>query len=174
MRYIELRRHSIRIRPSSHITQEGVNKAQVTGKEMGEFVKVYSSKAPRAMETAVAMGYAIDDVFEEISMTPDGLEKEVSWGMSFDQYANIINKGGITSKYAIKMAKFLLELSYDIPEDSSILIVSHGGLIEIASIGCLPNLDYSDWGEPLDTCEGVRLTIDKNRFTNSEIKRVKW
>ncbi|MCK4845358.1 MAG: histidine phosphatase family protein [Candidatus Heimdallarchaeota archaeon] len=172
MKYIELRRHSTRIKPSQHLTQDGVNLARKTGEYLGVFVKVYSSSAPRAIETAVAMGFAIDDILDEVSMTPKKIENEVVWGMTFEQYSNIINKGRKTSEYAKELATFLLELIEDVHEEGSILIVSHGGLIEIAAIGCMPDLDYSKWGEPLDICEGVRLTIDKKKFVSAEILRI--
>lgn len=172
MKIIELRRHSIRAKPSPHLTQEGVDLAKKVGETLGNFDKIISSNAPRAIETAVAMGYAVGDVLEEISMTPEIIEDEVEWGMGFSEYAEVINKEGETTKYANQMAKFILKIAEELPEDGFALIVSHGGLIEITTIGCLPNIDYAFWGKPLDCCEGVRLAFDGEKFVAAEILRL--
>ena len=107
MKIIEFRRHSIRVKPSPHLTQEGVEKARKVGDSLSGFNLVLSSSAPRAIETAVAMGYAVDGIREEISITPQELEKEVMWGMNFDQYLGVIKKGGLTASYATQMSLFV-------------------------------------------------------------------
>jgi broad specificity phosphatase PhoE len=173
MKIVEFRRHSIREKPSPHLTQEGVNLAREVGKEMGDFNRVISSTAPRAIETAVAMGYAIDETYDEISQTPESLEEEIEWGISFPQYAEVIQKEGKTAEYSKRMAEFIKSLVLELPDKGSILIMSHGGLIEICVIGCLPNIDYNFWGKPLDTCEGVRLAFDGEKFVSAEILRKK-
>jgi len=173
MKIVEFRRHSIRKKPSPHLTQDGVDLAREIGKEMGKFDRVISSTAPRAIETAVAMGYAIDETYDELSQTHEGLEEELEWGISFSQYAEVIQKEGKTSAYAKEMAEFIKSLVKELPEKGSLLIVSHGGLIEISVIGCLPNIDYNFWGHPLDTCEGVRLAFDGEKFVSAEILRKK-
>ena len=172
MKYIEFRRHSKRNRPSPHLSQEGVELAREIGEKLGPFYKVYSSSAPRAIQTTVAMGFAIDVIIEQISVTPAEIEKEVKWGMNFHEYASVIRKGHKTAEYSIKMANYLLELSHDIPENNALLFTSHGGLIEIATIGCLPDLDYSKWGEALEECEGIILTIENKKFTEAKIQRI--
>ena len=173
MKIVEFRRHSIRVKPSPHLSQKGVDLAMEIGEEMAEFDRVISSNAPRAIETAVAMGYAIDQTFDEISQTPKNLEEETEWGMSFHQYAEVIQKEGKTEKYSKEMADFIMNLVNELPEKGSILIVSHGGLIEICVIGCLPNIDYTSWGKALDVCEGVRLAFDGEKFVSAEILRKK-
>ncbi|MHA1954264.1 MAG: histidine phosphatase family protein [Candidatus Heimdallarchaeaceae archaeon] len=172
MKIIELRRHSKRDKPSSHLTQEGVDLAKKVGETLGDFHKVISSNAPRATETAVAMGYAVDEILDEVSMTPESIGKEVNWGMGFSEYAEVIKKEGETAKYARKMAKFITKIAEKLPDDEYVLIVTHGGLIEICTIGCIPNIDYAFWGKPLENCEGVRLAFDGERFVSAEILRL--
>ena len=172
MKIIEFRRHSIRIKPSPHLTQEGVDLARRVGESLGKYDKVISSYAPRAIETAVAMGYAVDEIHDEVSKTPENIGSEVTWGMGFSEYAEVIEKGGETAKYAKKMAKFIRKITEELPEDGYVLIVSHGGLIEICIIGCIPNIDYNFWGKPLETCEGVRLAFDGEKFVSAEILRL--
>ena len=172
MKIIELRRHSKRDKPSPHLTQEGVDLARKVGKTLGEFHKIISSNAPRATETAVAMGYAVGEVLDEVSMTPERIGKEVNWGMGFSEYAEVIKKEGETAKYAREMAEFIKKIAEELSDDGYALIVTHGGLIEICTIGCIPNIDYAFWGKPLECCEGVRIAFDGEKFVSAEILRL--
>jgi hypothetical protein len=92
--------------------------------------------------------------------------------MGFSEYAEVIKKEGETTKYAKKMAKFITKIAEELPDDGYALIVSHGGLIEICTIGCIPQIDYAFWGDPLDCCEGVRLAYDGEKFVSAEILRL--
>ena len=173
MKKIEMRRHSIRVKPSPHLTQQGVEKARKVGDSLGSFNYVISSNVPRAIETAVAMGYAVDKVMEEVSMTPSEIDDEISWGMDFAQYNQVITEGGKTAQYADQMAMFIKEISKIISDNETLLIISHGGLIELTAIGCFPLEEYKKWGEALDTCEGVRIYLDNEEFKRIELLRVK-
>ncbi|MHA1200486.1 MAG: histidine phosphatase family protein [Candidatus Heimdallarchaeaceae archaeon] len=126
MKIIELRRHSIRDSPFPHLNQRGVEKARRVGDTFGDFKHVISSNAPRSLETAVAMGYAVDKVMEEISMTPEEIEKEVTWGMDFDQYSEVVKQGSKTAEYASQMALFIKDIANMLAENESALLVSHG------------------------------------------------
>lgn len=172
MKILEFRRHSKRSTPSPHLNQEGVDKARKLGNELGDFTFVVSSNAPRAIETAVALGYAVDEIVEEISMTPDYIEDEVTWGMNFGEFASVIKQKGQTFDYSKQMAEFLLNFAKKLPKNGSALLVSHGGLIEIATIGCFPNEDYDFWGKYLSTCEGVRFHIKEGNFEKIELLRI--
>ena len=57
---IEHRRHSWRSPTGVHLTQQGVELARRVGETMGKFDIVITSDLPRAFETAIAMGYAVD------------------------------------------------------------------------------------------------------------------
>ena len=173
MKTIEHRRHSIREKPSKHISQEGVNLARKVGEQMGDFDKVFSSIAPRAIETAVAMGYAVEDTLEMVSQTPERLENEVEWGTNFKGYLEAYHRSEVVAEYARELAEFHRKLVEKLPEDSSILIISHGGLLELAIIGCFPEEDYVTWGEPLDCCEGVKMVLENGEFHKIELLRIR-
>jgi broad specificity phosphatase PhoE len=66
MRWLEVRRHSLTKKGStrgrgSHLSAEGVVLARLVGDSLGPFAVVVTSASPRAIETAVAMGLAVDD-----------------------------------------------------------------------------------------------------------------
>ena len=46
-----------------------------------------------------------------------------------------------------------------------------GALIECATIGCMPELDYATWGQAFAYCEGARLRWD-GRWIDAEALRV--
>ena len=61
MRTLEVRRHSIRKDGGgSQLSQAGVDLARSLGATMGPFARVATSVVPRARETAIAMGFAVD------------------------------------------------------------------------------------------------------------------
>ena len=62
MKYLELRRHSKRVIPGDHLSQAGVNLARRVGEAMGPFGLVITSTLPRAFQTAIAMGFAVQGV----------------------------------------------------------------------------------------------------------------
>ena len=72
-RWLEVRRRSLTKKDSargrgSHLSAEGVVLARQVGESLGPFASVVASASPRAVETAVAMGFAVDDTVE----LPDG------------------------------------------------------------------------------------------------------
>jgi hypothetical protein len=69
MRWLEVRPHSLTKKNSargrgSHLSAEGVVLARLVGESLGPFASVVTSASPRAIETAVAMGFAVDDTVE--------------------------------------------------------------------------------------------------------------
>ena len=61
MKILEVRRHSIRSPLSDHLNQSGVTLARLVGQNIGPFDRVVTSTLPRAFETAIAMGFAVDE-----------------------------------------------------------------------------------------------------------------
>ncbi len=61
MKTLEVRRHSYRKQGGgSQLSQAGVDYARQLGATMGPFAYVATSVSPRARETAIAMGFAVD------------------------------------------------------------------------------------------------------------------
>src|SRR5215471_19815319 len=67
MRYLEVRRHSFTKKGDgrgrgSHLSRAGVEAARAVGAELGPVAYVAVSESPRTLETAIAMGVAVDDL----------------------------------------------------------------------------------------------------------------
>lgn len=162
----------MRVKPGIHLSQEGVDLARQVGAEMGPFEHVVTSKLPRAFETAIAMGFAVDEQKKLLNTYGDEVEAEVPWPQTFAGYATAVKQRGAARKYARKLAKFYGKLMDLLPEGGAALVVNHGGVVELGAIGCLPELDYSAWGDNVGFCEGVRLTWNNEKFVEAKLLRV--
>jgi hypothetical protein len=102
MRWLEVRRHSLtKKHPArgrgSHLSAEGVALARLVGGSLGPFARVVTSASPRAVETAVAMGFAVDDTVEPPSgYVPGEVDHHEQWRWSrpYRVYAGLLARGG--------------------------------------------------------------------------------
>ncbi len=172
MRYIEIRRHTMRVKPGQHLSQEGVTLARRVGEKSGPFNRVITSTVPRAFETAIAMGFAVDEQIEALSEMGHEVNAAIAWPASFANIAQAIRASEAAGRFARAQARLLRSIAKSLPEGGAALVISHGGIVEAAAIGCLPDADHAAWGPHCDCCEGVRLAFDGEQFAGAEILRV--
>lgn len=176
MPVLEGRRHSMRPKPGSHLSQEGVTLARRVGDGMGPFDRVLTSTLPRAFETAIAMGFAVTEEVEWLLPAGKAVEKELPWPQAFAAYREAFEDGWAVAAFAQEQAQQWCEVVLELPETGAALLVSHGGVIEMGAVGCLladgVNADLKTWGGPLQYCEGVRLQFTGDRCTGGEVLRV--
>ena len=172
MKTIEIRRHSIRSKPGDHLNQQGVTLARLVGQNLGPFDRVVTSTLPRAFETAIAMGFAVDEQNELMSSYGSDVEREAPWPLSCAGYAEVIRKGGAATRYANQLVAIYTKLAEYLAEGRSALVVNHGGVAELGAVACLPDADHFAWGSHFEPCEGVRLFYENGKFVNVEILRV--
>jgi broad specificity phosphatase PhoE len=174
MRYFEVRRHAMRVKPGDHLSQVGVTLARKVGDTMGSFALVVTSDVPRAFETAIAMGYAVDEQLHGLAEEMGAaVEQEVAWDASFAAFARAVALGRAAADYAQRQADLWRSIISKIPDGASALAISHGGIVEAGAIGCLPDYDHASWGGACGYCEGVRLEFDGEKFVSAEILSVK-
>jgi hypothetical protein len=102
MRWLEVRRHSLTKQDAarghgSHLSAEGVALARLVGASLGPFASVVTSASPRAVETAVAMGFAVDDTVDLPSgYVPGEVEHhdQWRWRRPYRTYAGLLGRGG--------------------------------------------------------------------------------
>lgn len=161
MRYLEHRRHTQRTKPGQHLSQFGVRLARRVGESCGAFAYVVTSTIPRAYETALAMGWAVHEQYALLNTYEQAVEDEVNWPATFAMYADLVRTPGTASAaYAARAADLLRELVSKVPDEGAVLVISHGGVVELSIVGTLPNVDYSTWGGECGFCEGARITFD--------------
>src|SRR5580658_9327095 len=180
MRYLEVRRHSLRkAGGGSQLSQAGIDLARRLGAAMCPFAQVATSVLPRSHETAIAMGFAVD--FELAPLISDDVmapEFETShWWEApapFVVLADLLRAGGDAHRFATAVAALWRDLVLSVPEGAAALVIGHSGQLEAALVACLPQVDHAAWGAPFACCEGARLAFagDPARFTGCEILRV--
>ena len=172
MKILEIRRHTYRTKPGQHLSQQGVTLARKVGDGIGPFERVITSTVPRAFETAIAMGFAVDEQVELMSSFSDEVEFEAPWPQPPAGYALAIRNGGAMARYANQLADFYHQLVNDLADGSAALVINHGGIVEMGAVTCLPDVDHAAWGPHFECCEGVRLFWEDGKCVSAEILRV--
>jgi broad specificity phosphatase PhoE len=172
MSYLEVRRHTMRVEHGRHLSQAGVSLARRVGNALGPFDRVVTSTVPRAFETAIAMGFAVDEQLDQLSTLGDDVSAEIDWRAGFAEFARVIRQGGATARFALRQADLWRSIVKALPEGRRALVITHGGIVEAGAVACLPQADHATWGPSCDYCEGVRLAFDGEQFTMAELLRV--
>lgn len=172
MKTIEIRRHSMRMPYGQHLSQQGVSLARLVGQNLGPFDRVMTSTLPRSFETAIAMGFAVDEENELMSTYGSSVDAEASWPASPADYAAAIRKGGAAARYANELAEVYRQLAEYLADGRAALVINHGGVVELGAVACLPNADHATWGSHFEYCEGIRLFYEDGNFVDVEILRV--
>src|ERR1044071_5245430 len=124
MKIIEVRRHSVRSEPGQHLNQAEVTLARQVGEHLGPFDRVVTSTLPRAFETAIAMGFAVDKQIELMSTYGMDVEREVPWPQPFAAYAKAVRRKDAAAEYANRLAKYYAELADLLAADRAALVVN--------------------------------------------------
>ena len=172
LRHVEIRRHSIRIEGGQHLSRQGVLLARIVGTTIGPFNRVVTSTLSRSLETAVAMGYAVDEQTEQLNRLGAEVDAEIDAEAGFAEFARVIAKGGATGLFAVALAAQLRAMALHLAPGASGLVITHGGLVEAAAVSCVFDADHSSWGPACGYCEGVRLAFNGDRFVGAEVLRV--
>jgi broad specificity phosphatase PhoE len=175
VRVLDVRRHCLTKKGpgrgrGSHLSAEGVQQARRIGAQLGPYDLVLASHISRTLETALAMGFAVDDqlavlgdiapeVWEEI-----GHQERWAWDEPFAVFAQIMARGGATARLGQAQRDTWREALEAVPDGGSVLIISHGRVIEAGLVACFPNSEHATWGAPFQHGEGVQLTYAEGCF----------
>ena len=154
-------RHSHREGKNPHISKKGLTLANEIGKKLPSFDVVLSSSSVRAIETAIAMGFAITDTINFDDAMPKTTSQDTNQ-MGYDtfiEYSEKIQSDSRFKDFSMNLVQFLNNKLKLFEKANNVLIISHGGMIEISTIGYLPDIDYSSWGKCVDHCKGVKLVF---------------
>jgi broad specificity phosphatase PhoE len=173
MRVVEHRRHSHRDPAGIHLSREGVELARRLTPTIGRFDRVVTSPKPRAVETAEALGFAVDAFVPDLGGMPDDAAPALG-GLdlrSFADYVRLVDRSEVAAQYARRQADRLREELERTPEGGRMLAVSHGGIVEFSAAGAVGHA-ASQWGALVGHLEGVRLTLDRGRWVRGEVIRI--
>ena len=177
MKIIEHRRHSMRTFPGGvHLTQSGVDLARKVGNTMDHFDYVITSPKERAFETAIAMGFAVNETHEALANYGDHMPIEVrdEERLNRNEIKTLLEQeDSFLLQFAQKQVKLLYELSEKIQEGEKLLLISHGGMIDIPLTYLFILEDQSKWRNLISFCEGYRIILDQGKISKYQILRVK-
>ena len=182
MRTIEIRRHSFTKKGEqrghgSHLSAEGVAHARRIGEQLGAFDLVLTSQVPRTLETAIAMGFAVDEQLEALGDIPAAVWDEIghqerwAWPEPFVRFAEFVARGGPTMLLGQRQQTVWAQALESVADEGRVLIVSGGRVIEAGVVTCLPDGDFAAWGPAFSPGEGVSLAYQAGRFTDIEFRR---
>jgi broad specificity phosphatase PhoE len=180
---IEIRRHSYTKKgpergKGSHLSARGVAVAREVGAQMGSFDLVLTSLVPRTLETAIAMGFAVDDQQDVLGDILPAVLDEIghhdrwSWLEPFVHFAQVMATGGPTAQLGASQLEAWMQAMESVGPQSQVLIVSHGRIIEAGLVACFPEGDFAAWGTPFQQLEGVQMLYDHGRFTHLQLLRL--
>jgi broad specificity phosphatase PhoE len=165
----------MRAKPGQHLNQAGVSLARrVGGGEFGAlppYDLVITTEIPRAFETAIAMGFAVDEQPEGVLVLPD-MPEGFRWPMTLAELASAVRTSPAVATVAARFAEDLRTVARRLPPGGSALVVSHGGIVELSALGLLPDLDVSAWGGPIGYTEGIRFSFEGDTCVAAEPLRV--
>ena len=171
MRTLDVRRHTMRRKPGPHLSREGIALARLVADGAVPYDLVVTSTIPRAIETAIAMGWEVDQCLDELGQLPEAVHAEVGWPSPFSLVSRALAANGLAARFAAEQAALWHDIAMRIPDGGRGLIVTHGAIIDLGAAASLVDADHESWGEALGYCEGVRLFHDGQR-TRGELLRV--
>jgi broad specificity phosphatase PhoE len=183
MRSIQIRRHAItKHGPArghgSHLSAAGVRLARTVGETTGPFDLVLTSTVPRTLETAIALGFAVDEQLAVLGDLPADVLAEIghsarwTWSAPFARFAAIVGSGGATARLGRQQQACWRHALEAVPAHGQVLVISHGRIIEVGLVTCFPDRDFARWGTPFHHLEGVELQYTGSTFTQLRFLRV--
>lgn len=171
-RVVELRRHAMRVIPQARLSQAGVDLARRVGQGSGKFDRVITSTVPRAYETAIAMGYAVDEQQELLARMAEEVNSAIRLNASFSEAARVVVQGGPYPAIIQSQIELLLSVARSLPPGGRALLISHGGIIESIGAALMPHADHAAWGPACSYCEGLRLVYNEDSLIQAEVLRL--
>jgi broad specificity phosphatase PhoE len=153
-----------------------VSLARRVGETIRHFDLVVTSDIPRARETAIAMGFAIDEIDDTLAphdpaFWPEAEEFGSGRRLSFSVWAEIAAHRRAAWGHGQSQRDRWLDIVSRVPEAGSALIVSHGGTIECGVVAGFPADVWGEW-EELSPCDGVQLRVERGKFVSASAIRV--
>jgi hypothetical protein len=179
-RWVELRRHAPTKKGAlggtgSHLSQAGVSFARAEGAAVGPVAHVVVSREPRTLETALAMGFAVDRVDDIRSSTVTGsvrFHEWWTWSSPFDEFGRRIASCAALGDYARRQQAIVARAADAVDDGQAALVIGHGGWIEPVLVACVPHEDVSAWGPPFRHLEGARLGLDDDQWSVVSLHRI--
>lgn len=147
----------------SHLSQVGIEQARKAGSAFERFDLVVTSPLPRAVETAIAMGFAVSKTHPGIQDMGEPILAQVRWDAGFAAMAEAYRAMPLVRSYIDYVAALLGFWIDEAPDGGSLLVVTHGGIVEALAVGLCPEFDWTPWSFVSGYVEGFEAVIDPSR-----------
>jgi len=107
------------------------------------------------------MGYSVNGELPDLAGLPDEIEEwaERRSPRTFADYVTLVNSDPSAQGHAESLAEHLRTSLAGIADGGRLLVVSHGGVIELSAVGALGGAT-AVWGPTLEPLDGVELRLD--------------
>lgn len=103
-----------------------------------------TSPLARAVDIAVAMGFSVDLCEPLLCEFELAVVHEPEWdtGFGYESWSNAYSSGRLVFQYVRQREPLIASWLENIPEEGSLLIVSHGGLVEALTLALVNDADF--------------------------------
>ena len=179
MKTLEVRRHSLTKKGSAReagslLSADGVAQARRLGEQLPPAGYVVTGPDRRHVETAIAMGYAVDEMVNWPSGYVHGVvdhHDQWRWEAPYEQYAHLLETSAALREVAEAHLGHWLRAVDQVSEGETALVVSSGGSIEPVLVAAHPGGDLTSWGSALHQLEDASLSFDGHRCVDVTICR---
>lgn len=177
---MEVRRHSLTKKGRSRghgslLSAEGVRRARLLGDRLPPFGYVMTGPDRRHVETAIAMGYAVDEMVEWPSGYVAGVVQhhdQWGWDKPFIHYAQLLTVSSALRAMAEDHLGHWRRALGNVAEGGAALVISSGGSIEPVLVAALTHADLATWGSAFHQLEGATLVFDGPTCVDLTIARL--
>jgi hypothetical protein len=147
----------------SLLSVDGVRAARAVGDALPACGYVITGPDRRHIETAIAMGYAVDEVVEWPSGYVEGVvdhHDQWRWDQPFVRYRELLQASPALRGVAETHLGYWRHALDQVREGEAALVVSSGGSIEPVLVAAFASDEVASWGSALHQLDGATLTFD--------------
>lgn len=179
MRTLEVRRHSFTKKGAAReygslLSAEGVAQARRLGEVLPSVRYVLTGPDRRHVETAIAMGFAVDEMVTWPSGYVSGVvdhHDQWRWEQPYERYAELLDTSSqlraVTEEHLAHWRRAVAQVN----EGEAALVVSSGGSIEPVLVAAHSGGDFAAWGTALHHLEGASLSFTGDRCVDLTVRR---
>jgi broad specificity phosphatase PhoE len=172
MTTLDVRRHTMRRKPGAHLSQEGIELARFVARGTDSYDFVVTSEIPRAIETAIAMGFEVNELIVELGILPENILETISWPSPLAKVERVLRSDADCIAFTNTQVQLWTSIAARVPNEGRGLLVTHGGIIDLGVVAFLMASKRPIEGGTIGYCEGVRLEFSSGRLTHAEMLRV--
>ena len=159
---------------SSHLSAAGGWRARGMGEGLPDFNYVAVGDQPRHLETALALGFAVDEQISWPSGYVEGVvahHDQWSWPQPFVRYAELVRGSSALPRWLRRTSATGTGCLVCCRKEAQPLSFRPAGQSSPFFLAALPDADHASWGSAFHQLEGARLGWDGDGFYAPQLLR---